>query len=128
MVLLLLTVLGGAVLGGQIIVQQRLSAAGRRQSDYRRRVAAEAAILQVLAQDILFGNVTSAIIRVPLPAELQVSVAWEPVTRPDGDKPATATRIQAIVSDGTAAAAAVGMEGRVRPAHGRWILSERREL
>ncbi len=100
LVLMLTAVLGGAVLATQLMVQQRLHAAAHRNQRYQRRVAADAAVRQVLAMNrIADGTTTQAVVMVPLPDPSRVTIDWEPAPASAATMPHT-WRITAKINGG----------------------------
>ncbi len=100
LVLMLTAVLGGAVLATQLMVQQRLHAATHRNQRYQRRVAADAAVRQVLAMNRIGDEtITQAVVMVPLPDPSLITIDWEPVPTSAVTRPHT-WRITAKISGG----------------------------
>ncbi len=78
LVLILTSILGGTVLATQLMIQQRLHATTHRNQRYQRRIAADAAVQQLLGINRMTDEtITQAVVKVGLPETSTITLAWK---------------------------------------------------
>lgn len=126
LVLMLLSIIGGAVLWGQVLTQQRLYTATNRNRSFRRQVASEAAVQLALNHGLMSGHEPGqTVVDVPLSEVDSIAVEWEPLPyAPDTPSNAILARTKMIETGNQNGATA---EYLAWPVNNRWHLTRRRE-